>query len=92
MDKALHIEPTALSKQLALGLLPLSPGIPPIILYTRSCGGTKCDGVNNRSVAPFSIDSPHTGAMSYNDNVKKIPAACITIEVSSSIYKYFVFT
>lgn len=33
-----------------------------------------------RSVTPFSIYSPHTGMMSYSDNIKKIPAACITIE------------
>lgn len=33
-----------------------------------------------RSITPFSIYSPHTGMMSYNDNVTKIPAACITIE------------
>lgn len=33
-----------------------------------------------RSVAPFSIHSPHTGIMFYKDGVPKIPAACITIE------------
>jgi len=33
-----------------------------------------------RSVTPFSIQSPHTGAMSYNDDVRKIPHAAITVE------------
>ncbi|XP_011302054.1 carboxypeptidase Q isoform X2 [Fopius arisanus] len=33
-----------------------------------------------RSITPLSIYSPHTGMMSYEDNVRKIPAACITIE------------
>lgn len=33
-----------------------------------------------RSVTPFSIASPHTGWQDYDDNVTKIPTACITIE------------
>lgn len=33
-----------------------------------------------RSVTPFSIASPHTGWQDYNNNVTKIPTACITIE------------
>jgi len=33
-----------------------------------------------RSVGPFGIQTPHTGGMSYNDLVKKIPHAAITME------------
>ncbi|KAM6171248.1 carboxypeptidase Q [Erethizon dorsatum] len=33
-----------------------------------------------RSVAPFSIYSPHTGMQEYQDSVPKIPTACITVE------------
>ena len=33
-----------------------------------------------RTVAPFSIYSPHTGGMQYGDGVKKVPTACVTIE------------
>ncbi|XP_054158509.1 uncharacterized protein LOC128956821 [Oppia nitens] len=33
-----------------------------------------------RSVTPFSINSPHTGAQSYDNNVRKIPAVSITVE------------
>jgi len=35
-----------------------------------------------RSVAPFSIDSPHTGIQSYSKNATRIPVAAITIEDS----------
>jgi carboxypeptidase Q len=33
-----------------------------------------------RSVTPFSMQSPHTGGMSYNIAVRKIPHAAITVE------------
>eukprot|EP01137_Pigoraptor_chileana_P032541 Opistho-2@22074 len=33
-----------------------------------------------RTVAPFSINSPHTGTQSYQDGVPQVPVACITIE------------
>lgn len=33
-----------------------------------------------RSATPFSIESPHTGVMSYNPSYPKIPVASITVE------------
>ena len=33
-----------------------------------------------RSIAPFSINSPHTGFQYYRRGAAKIPTACITIE------------
>ncbi|MDX2128764.1 MAG: M28 family metallopeptidase [Chloroherpetonaceae bacterium] len=33
-----------------------------------------------RSVGPFSIQSPHTGSMSYADSIRKIPHAAISLE------------
>jgi carboxypeptidase Q len=33
-----------------------------------------------RSIAPFSINSPHTGWQDYKNGTAKIPTACITIE------------
>jgi carboxypeptidase Q len=33
-----------------------------------------------RSVTPFSLNSAHTGSMSYEEGVPEIPAACLTIE------------
>lgn len=33
-----------------------------------------------RSIAPFSINSPHTGFQYYRRGAAKIPTACITVE------------
>ena len=38
-----------------------------------------------RSIAPFSIDSPHTGMMHYQDDVPKIPAAALSIEAAEML-------
>lgn len=40
-----------------------------------------------RSIAPFSINSPHTGWQDYSDKVPKIPTACITIEDAEMLWR-----
>jgi len=39
-------------------------------------------GSLSRSATPVSIDSPHTGGVSYDGNYPKIPAAAISVEDS----------
>src|SRR5687767_1416057 len=40
-----------------------------------------------RSVASFSIQSPHTGGMRYDSTVKKIPAAALSVEDASMLHR-----
>ncbi len=40
-----------------------------------------------RSVASFSMNSPHTGAMDYEDSVTKIPHAAITVEDAEMLHR-----
>jgi hypothetical protein len=42
-------------------------------------------GVLVRSITPLSLRSPHTGALSYDANVRKIPAAALSIEDAESL-------
>lgn len=40
-----------------------------------------------RSVGPFSMNTPHTGNMSYSDDVPRIPHAAITIEAADMMQR-----
>ncbi|HSJ29988.1 MAG TPA: M28 family metallopeptidase [Longimicrobiales bacterium] len=40
-----------------------------------------------RSVGPYSMQTPHTGTMSYVDSVPRIPAAAITVEDAMQLHR-----
>lgn len=40
-----------------------------------------------RSVGPVSLDTPHTGALSYVDSLPRIPAACVSIEDATMLHR-----
>ncbi len=40
-----------------------------------------------RSVTPFSMNTPHTGVMSYEDGVPRIPHAAITLEDAAMLHR-----
>lgn len=42
-----------------------------------------------RSVTPYSMQTPHTGTMNYDDEVKKIPHAAITIEDAMMLQRLY---
>lgn len=52
------------------------------IRYRGAIEAAKVGGVVSliRSISPYSMNTPHTGTMSYDPEVKKIPHAALTIE------------
>ena len=40
-----------------------------------------------RSITPFSMNTPHTGGMSYDEEITKIPHAALTLEDASLIHR-----
>lgn len=56
-----------------------------VTVQYRSSGASRASkygalAVLVRSVTPFSIESPHTGVMGYDEAYPKIPAAAIAVE------------
>ena len=50
--------------------------------YRGASEASKVGGIASliRSVGPYSMNTPHTGTSAYEDNVKKIPHAALTLE------------
>ena len=40
-----------------------------------------------RSIAPFSMSTPHTGGMSYEEEIRKIPHAALTLEDATLLHR-----
>lgn len=60
----------------------------------RSVGASKAAklgavAVLVRTIAPFSIASPHTGVVNYEEEVPKIPAACIATEYAEMLQRLY---
>ena len=59
------------------------------IRYEGASRAAKAGGVASliRSVGPYSMQTPHTGAMRYEEGVTKIPHAAITIEDAMMLHR-----
>lgn len=60
----------------------------------RSVGASKAAklgavAVLIRTIGPFSIASPHTGEVDYEEKVPKIPAACIATEYAEMLQRLY---